>query len=105
MGPIKGVLKEELYNSLRMKKGYERELAKLPKGSLVKKKIKGHSYYYLISRENKKIRFVYKGKISGVEMNKYKEIKDSRARYRKLLSQVNKQVLFLRKSLRGKESV
>ena len=36
MGPIKGVLKEELSNSLRMKKGYERELGKLPKGSLVR---------------------------------------------------------------------
>ncbi len=105
MGPIKGVLKEELSNSLRMKKGYERELAKLPKGSLVKKKIKGHHYYYLISRENKKIKFIYKGKVSELEMKKYKGIKDSRARYRKLLSQVNRQVLFLRKSLRGKESV
>jgi len=39
---IKSVLKEELANSLAMKKDYERELAKLPKGSLVKKKIKGH---------------------------------------------------------------
>lgn len=105
MGPIKGVLKEELSNSLRMKKDYERELAKLPKGSLVKKKIKGHNYHYLISRENKKIRFIYKGKVSEVEIKKYKEIKDSRAHYRKLLSQVNRQVLFLRKSLRGKESV
>jgi hypothetical protein len=105
MGPIKGVLKEELSSSLRMQKGYERELAKLPKGSLVKKKIKGHAYYYLISREDKKVRFVYKGKLSEAELRKYKEIKDSRARYRKLLSQVIRQVLFLRKSLRGKESV
>lgn len=105
MGPIKGVLKEELSNSLRMQKGYERELAKLPKGSLVKKKIKGHAYYYLVSREVKKIKFVYKGKLSVAELQKYKEIKDSRARYRKLLSQVSRQVVFLRKSLRGKESV
>jgi hypothetical protein len=30
MGVIKGVLKEELQNSLRMKVSYERELAKLP---------------------------------------------------------------------------
>ena len=43
---IKSVLKEELANSLAMKKNYERELVKLPKGSLVKKKIKGHEYYY-----------------------------------------------------------
>ena len=105
MGPIKGVLKEELFNSLRLKKGYGRELAKLPKGSLVKKKIKGHDYYYLVVRKNKKVMFVYKGKIAQGEIDKYKDIKQNRARYRKLLSQVNRQIRFLRKSLRGKESV
>ena len=105
MGPIKGVLKEELSNSSRMKKGYERELAKLPKGSLIKKKIKGHDYYYLVVRKNDKVMFAYKGKIAQGEIDKYKGIKQNRARYRKLLSQVNRQIRFLRKSLRGKESV
>lgn len=105
MGPIKGVLKEELINSLRMKRGYERELAGLPKGSLVKKRIRGHDYYYLIAREKMKIKFVYKGKVSQAEVQKYKEIKENRARYRKFLSQVKSQIRFLRKSLRGKESV
>ena len=38
---IKGVLKEELDNSIKMKKKYEEELASLPVGSLIKKKIKG----------------------------------------------------------------
>ena len=105
MGPIKGVLKEELSNSSRMKKGYERELAKLPKGSLIKKKIKGHNYYYLVVRKNGRVMFAYKGKISQGEIDKYKDIQQNRARYRKLLSQVNRQIKFLRKSLRGKESV
>jgi len=105
MGPIKGVLKEELLNSLRMEKGYERELAKLPKGSLVKKWIKGHYYYYLIVREKMKVKFIYKGKISQADVEKYKGFKENRARYRKLLSQVKNQIHFLKKSLRGKESV
>lgn len=105
MGVIKGVLKEELENSLRMKGGYERELAKLPKGSLVKKKIKGHEYYYLLLRKNGKVRFVYKGKVSEDEIRRYKEVKEYRAKYRKLLSQVKKQIRFLRSTLRGKESV
>ncbi len=105
MGPIKSVLKEELSNSLRMKKGYERELAKLPKGSLVKKKIKGHGYYYLVVRNGAKIRFIYKGKVSETELKKYKEVKQYRARYRSLLSQVKKQIRFLKSSLRGKESI
>lgn len=105
MGPIKGVLKEELSNSLRMKKGYERELIKLPKGSLVKKKIKGHDYYYLVAREGGKVKFAYKGKVSEAELKKYKEAKQYRAKYRKLLSQAKKQIRFLKSSLRGKESV
>ena len=105
MGPIKGVLKEELSNSLRMKKGYERELAKLPKGSLVKKKIKGHDYYYLLIRKGEKVRFIYKGKISEAEIKKYQEAKRYRAKYRKLLSQAKKQIRFLKSSLRGKESI
>ena len=105
MGVIKGVLKEELGNSLRMKRDYERELTKLPKGSLIKKKIKGHEYYYLLLREKGKVKFIYKGKVSDKEIKKYKEAKECRAKYRKLLSQVKKQIRFLRSTLRGKESV
>jgi hypothetical protein len=39
-GVIKGVLSEELENSLRMKKGYEENLKRLPKGCLAKRKIR-----------------------------------------------------------------
>lgn len=105
MGVIKGVLKEELENSIRMKSDYERELAKLPKGSLIKKKVKGHEYYYILLRDMGKVKFVYKGKVSDEEIKKYKEAKEYRAKYRKLLSQVKKQIRFLRSVLRGKESV
>ncbi len=105
MRVLKGVLKEELDNSLQIKEDYERELAKLPKGSLVKKKIKGHEYYYLLLREGGKIRFEYRGKVSKEEIKKYKEAKEYRAKYRHLLSRVKKQIRFLRSALRGKESV
>ena len=103
---IKGVLREELENSLRMKEDYERELAKLPKGSLIKKKIKGHEYYYLVLRKNGVVKFIYKGKtVSEAELRKYKEAKEYRAKYRKSLSQVKKQIKFLRSALRGKEPI
>ena len=105
MGIIKGVLREELENSLQMKKDYERELTKLPKGSLIKKNIKGHEYYYLLLREKGKVKFIYKGKVSEEEVKKHEEAKEYRAKYRKLLSQVKKQIRFLRSTLRGKESV
>ncbi len=100
---IKGVLEEELRNSLRMKEEYEKALASLPKGALVKKKIKGHSYYYLIRREGKKVKFEYKGKLSPEEIKKYEEAKILRSKYRKMLSQVNRQISFLKKVLNGKK--
>jgi hypothetical protein len=73
---IKGVLKEELDNSIRMKESYEKELAKLPVGSLIQKKIKGHIYYYVVLRENGDVKFNYQGKNVPDEMKqKYAKAK------------------------------
>ena len=105
MKVIKSVLKEELANFLAMKGDYERQLANLPKGSLVKKKIKGYEYYYLQVREKGKVRFIYKGKLSEEEVKEYEQAKEYRAKYRKLLSEVKKQIKFLKGTLRGKEPV
>lgn len=105
MKVLKGVLKEELANSLGMQKNYERELAKLPQGSLVKKTIKGRDYYYLVSRKDGKVVFAYRGKVSDEEVREYKMAKEYRAKYRKLLSEIKKQIKFLRSTLRGKEPV
>ena len=104
-GVIKGVLAEELENSLRMKKEYEGVLGKLPKGCLSVKKIRGREYYYLVKRIGDKVKYVYKGKISEEEKKKYGKAKTMRVKYRKLLSQVKKQIRFLRSSLRGKEAI
>jgi len=103
---IKGVLREELRSSLRMKERYERELAKLPRGSLVKRNIKGHEYYYLVFREDGKVRSVYKGKrVTKKEQHKYQQAKELRAKHRRSLSQLRKQIRFLERALRGKEDV
>ena len=104
-GVIKGALAEELENSLRMKKEYEEALSRLPKGCLAIRRIRGHEYYYLVKRIGKKVKYIYKGKISDEEKKKYNEAKELRAKYKKLLSQVKKQIRFLRSSLRGKEAV
>lgn len=104
-GVIKGVLAEELENSLRMKKEYEEALRRLLQGCLAKRKIRGHDYFYLVKRVDNKVKYIYKGKVSEEEIKKYEEAKVMRAKYRKLLSQVKKQIRFLRGSLRGKEAV
>lgn len=104
-GVIKGVLAEELENSLRMKKEYEENLRKLPKGCIAVKKIRGHEYCYLVKRVDKKVKYIYKGKLSGEEKKKFAETKLLRAKYRQLLSQVKKQIKFLRSTLRGKKVI
>lgn len=104
-GVIKGVLAEELENSLRMSKEYDQALSKLPQGCLAVREIRGREYYYLVKRFGKKVKYLYKGKVSEEEKNKYKEAKVLRAKYRSLRSQVRKQVKFLRSALRGKEPI
>ena len=103
---IKELLKEELGNSLRMERDYRRALAKLPRGSVVKKIIRGRAYYYLAYREKSHVRFLYKGrKMEEREIAKYSDAKRFRAQYRKLLSNLRKQIIFLRKAIRAKQAV
>jgi hypothetical protein len=104
-GVIKGVLAEELENSLRMKKEYEEALKRLPQGCLAAKKIRGHKYFYLVKRIGKNVKYIYKGKVSEEEIKKFEEAKVMRAKYRNLLSRVKKQIRFLQGALRGKAAV
>jgi len=103
---IKGLLKEELKNSIKIKAGYERELKKLPKGSLGKKKISGRDYYYIAFKDHGKVKFLYKGKtVSQETIDIYKRAKDLRKKYRNLLSKAKRQIKFLKGATRGKEPV
>jgi hypothetical protein len=105
MAFLKAVLREELLNSISMKKGYEKALNELPKGSLRAKKIGGRVYHYVAMRVNGKFKDVYMGNASNKEIRKYKEAKELRAKYRKLLSQVKKQIKYIKGTLRGKEAI
>jgi len=87
MGIIKGVLREELENSIKLKKDYEEALVKYPGGSLIKKSIKGHKYYYLAYREGRKVRFIYQGKkLSEDFIAAFKKSKRLRAKYKELIA-------------------
>lgn len=104
-GVIKGMLAEELENSLKMQEGYEGALKKLPAGCLSRKVIAGREYYYLVRREGARVIYSYRGAVSPEEVKKYEEVKKQRAQYRHLLSKIKKQVRYLRGVLRGKEPV
>ncbi len=55
------ILKEQTRNEYMMAE-YSKELENLPKGKIVKKNIKGNTYYYLYYRNNKKVVSKYIGK-------------------------------------------
>ncbi|HBA84796.1 MAG TPA: hypothetical protein DCZ95_11940 [Verrucomicrobia bacterium] len=103
---IRELLKEELANSVRMERDYQRELARLPRGCVVKKLIRGKAYYYLAFREEGKVRFQYQGRDMDVKkIALHRKAKQDRIQYRKLLSEVRKQIKFMRKALRAKQAV
>ena len=104
MGVIKDLLKEELENSLRLRVDYKEELKKYPGGSIIVKEIRGHNYYYLAYRDAKKVKFIYKGKkISKDDVEKLKELRRLRAKYKKLIQKLDKRIKYLKKALHGKE--
>ena len=106
MGVIKGVLREELENSIRMKKEYEEALKSHPGGCFIQKEIRGHKYYYLAVRDGKRVRFIYKGKkLSKEEVEKLNKQKKLRKKYKELIKKLNNQIEYLRRALRGKEDV
>ena len=90
MGIIKGVLREELENSIRLKKDYE-------------KSVKSHRVAF---REGKKVKFIYKGKeLSKEYIAELEKEKQLRVKYKKLIQKLNKRIRYLRKALHGKEDV
>ena len=102
---IKELLKEELGNSLRMERDYCRELAKLPRGSLVRKIVRGRSYYYVAVREADRVRFRYLRKPEESKLEVYRAAKKSRAQYRALLADVRRQIRFISRALNAKQAV
>ena len=102
---IKDVLREELANSLRMAKDYARELAALPPGSLVRKRINGRYFYYLVYRQGAKVKTRYKGRLAPAEVQRIKEQSAKRRRLKARLAQVKKQIRYLRSVLRGRYAV
>ena len=100
---LNSILIEELERLRKLKKHYEQEISKLPKGCLVRKKIKGHLYYYLNYREGKKGVFKYLGKLNNKELGKLEEKISERRKLRKLEIQVKRDIPKLEKIAHGQK--
>jgi len=97
---LNGVLNEELDRLNKLKKSYEKQIAKLPKGSLIRKNIKGNIYYYLNYRQEKKKIFKYIGKLPGKELENLFAKIEERRKLEKLNKQVKKDIKKLKKMIK-----
>jgi len=102
MNIIKGILKEELENSFKIKERFLISLNELPQGSLRKKKIEGYEYYYLKYREGPKVKTKYLGKLSKEQLKEYKEIKDQKQKYKNSIKELNQQIKYLQRIINVK---
>ena len=96
---IKEMLKEELAFSCQLREQYLQELARLPKGALIKKRIKGQIYYYLHYREGGKLHCPYLGKLDAKALAQYQRIAAERAQKRRWLQKLNAEIAFIEKAL------
>jgi len=98
-----GIIEEELNRLKSLRKQYEQELGGYIKGCLIKKNIKGHIYYYLNYRDNKKKVFKYLGKLSEDEVSDIKKKIEKRRNIKKLYIQVKKNIKRLERISNGKK--
>lgn len=70
MRVLKGILKDSLAYYKRLQRDLERRLARLPKGSVKRRRIKGHWYYYLQRRDGEKVLHRYLGRERPLELLK-----------------------------------
>ncbi len=100
MDIMKGLAREELENSIRIRDDYKKALSKLPKGSLSRKTIKGNEYYYLSYRDKSgRVQSRYLGKLSDAQLKRYREKIRRRREYSKLIKKSEKQITFFQKVL------
>ena len=102
MKTMEGILRQELKRLQETEKSYVKEIEKLPRGSLQKKKIKGITYSYLVSSKNSKLSYRYLGGTSGEELEKIKEGIDLRKKYQDLLRAVRRDIQRIKKILHAK---
>lgn len=90
MSIVSDILKEEAKRLLALKKKYQKELSKFPKGSLSKKRRGNNNYYYLAFREKEKIKFKYIGKENSDKVKKLENNIKRRDSIKEKLKKINR---------------
>lgn len=89
MRVLKGILKDSLAYYRRLERDLRRRLVRLPKGSIKRRLIKGHAYYYLQQRDGNQVVHQYLGRRKPHELlkqiNEYRLLKRELAKVRAAL--------------------
>ena len=104
MQAVEGILREELERLREAERSYEREIKKLPRGSIQHKKIKGVVYPYLAFRKGGKVVSQYLGRLPGGELEALKKGIELRGKCERLLREVRRNRSRIERMIRGKRS-
>jgi hypothetical protein len=98
MAFIYGVLSEEYERLKEKKQDYEEKLKQLPKGALVKKRINGREYNYLMYRVNDKVKTEY---IKEERLNEIHLQLERRKKIEKSLSSIKQDISIIEKVVKN----
>ena len=99
---LEEILKEELGRLGEVIGSYRREVQNLPKGSVQRKKIRGHVYPYLAVRDGDKVRYRYLGQLSREKLEELGKSIELRRRYRQLMGEARGNKARIERMLYGK---
>jgi len=98
---LRNVLMEEYERKVKNRNFYQKKLNALPKGSLVEKKRKEHSYFYLAYREDGKVVTKY---VKAAELNDLRKSIGKRNNIKSQCKSLSKQIDDLEKILKVKKA-
>lgn len=94
-------LKRELYKNITEQTEYENKLLNYRKGTLVLKKRRNESYYYLTYREKNKVKTDYLGKLSKPNLKKIQTELDEGIRIKNEIKKLQKNEIITRRLLKA----
>lgn len=97
---VKAVFQDELERNQRLVSRYEKELENLPKGSIYKRKIGNHEYFYLNYREGNKVISKFLGKNETFDSDELQMQLDKRNKYKQLIKKLKLEQKDLLKALK-----
>jgi hypothetical protein len=101
MKVLRGILAEEQDRLKSAEASYVREIAKLPRGSIQRKKIKGKSYAYRAFRRGERVVYEYLGKLEAGKLKELERKIDLRRRYEEKLCEVRENLRSVKRMIRG----